>query len=166
MKLVLAAIVIIVLLSGYLVSFLIATASHDPDVWHKDPLTVATSETPNSFRMAPAGSTRERIDMTSPVYSEPAVVMAQAFDEFVLQQRATVRIAGLPPELMMTYVQRSEALKFPDYVSVKFMDLGDGTSTIAVYSRARYGYADMGVNQARVERWVKTLQTFEVEPGQ
>ena len=166
MKSVLAAIIVIALLSGYLVSFLIATAPHDPEVWHKDPITVATSETPNSFRMAPAGSTRERIDLVSPVYSEPAVVMAQAFDEFALQQRATVRIAGLPPELMMTYVQRSEALKFPDYISVKFIDLGDGTSTIAIYSRARYGYADMGVNQARVERWVKTLETFEIDAGQ
>lgn len=165
MKIYLAAIVIVTVLFGYLVFFLIATATHDPDVWHEDPLTVKSSETPNSFRMAPAGSTSERIDAISPAYTEDAVVLAEAFDEFVRKQRATVRIAGLPPELFMTYVQRTEKLKFPDYISVKFIGLEDGTTSIAVYSRSRYGYADLGMNQARVERWVKTLDTFKATAG-
>ena len=65
----------------------------------------------------------------------------------------------------MTYVQRTEKLKFPDYISVKFINLGDGNTTIAVYSRSRYGYADLGVNQARVEQWVRTLDSFKVETG-
>lgn len=165
MKKMIAGLLVCLILLGYLASFLIATAPHDPSVWHKDPLTVVTSDTPNSFRMAPAGSTQERIDAISPIYSEDPFILAEAFDEFALQQRATVKIAGLPPELMMTYVQRTEKLKFPDYISVKFIDMGDGNSTIAVYSRSRYGYADMGVNQARVERWVKTLDSFKVSTG-
>ena len=165
MKIYVAIIIAAIVLLGYLSSFLIATAPHDPDVWHVDPLIVATSETPNSFRMAPKASTDERIDSISPVYSEGALVLAQAFDEFVLQQRATVRIAGLPPELFMTYVQRTETLKFPDYISVKFIDFGDGTTTLSIYSRSRYGYADLGVNKERVERWVKTLDPFKITVG-
>lgn len=165
MKIFIGVFIVGLILIGYLTTFLIATVPHDPNVWHKDPLTVATSETPNSFRMAPKGSTQERIDVAAPIYSEDPFILAEAFDEFVVKQRATVRIAGLPPELMMTYVQRTEKLKFPDYISVKFLDMGDGTTSIAVYSRSRYGYADLGVNQARIERWVKTLETFEVEPG-
>jgi len=43
--------------------------------------------------------------------------------------------------------------------------MGDGNTSIAVYSRSRYGYADLGVNQARVERWVKTLESFKIESG-
>jgi len=165
MKIALGIIVIIVVLGGYFTSFLIATAPHDPEIWHKDPLVVATSETPNSFRMAQLGSTPERIDAISPVYSEDPFVLAEAFDDFARAQRATVRIAGLPPELFMTYVQRTETLKFPDYISIKFIPLDDGTTTLAVYSRSRYGYADLGANQARVERWVKTLDSFKVAPS-
>lgn len=161
--------VVVVLLAcalvAYFVSFRIATASHDPEVWHIDPLTVETSETPNSFRMAPAGSTTERVDAVSPIFSEDPLILAEAFDEFALNQRATIRIAGLPAELMVTYVQRTERLKLPDYITVKFFDYGDGTTSVAIYSRSRYGYADLGVNQARVERWIKTLESFEVEPG-
>lgn len=164
MKFVVAFIVLGAVLLGYLALFLIATAPHDPEVWHIDPLVAETSATPNAFRMAPSGSTGQRIDAIAPVYSEKPLVIAQAFDEFALSQRATVRIAGLPPELMMTYVQRTEKLKMPDYLTIKFIDLGDGKSTIAVYSRARYGYADLGVNQARVERWVKTLDSFVDTP--
>ena len=163
MKTIIGILIVALILLGYLVSFLIATAPHDPEVWHRDPLTVETSETPNSFRLAPVGSTNERIDAIAPIYSEDPFVLAEAFDEFALQQRATLRIAGLPPELMMTYVQRTERLKFPDYISVKFIDMGDGTTSVAIYSRSRYGYADLGTNQARVERWIKTLETFEVE---
>jgi len=161
MKLVLMFLVIGVVLLGYLGIFMISTAPHEPDVWHVDPLIVESSETPNSYRMAPEGLTEKRIDIISPIYSENALTIAQAFDEFALRQRSTVRIAGFPAELMMTYVQRTERLKFPDYISIKFIDLGDNTSTIAVYSRSRYGYADQGVNKARVDRWVKTLETFE-----
>lgn len=164
MKIVVALIVIGAVLLGYLALFLIATAPHDPEVWHIDPLVAETSSTPNAFRMAPAESTSQRIDAISPIYSEKPLVLAQAFDEFASSQRATVRFAGLPPELMMTYVQRTEKLKMPDYLTIKFIDLGDGRSTIAVYSRARYGYADLGVNQARVERWVKTLDSFIDRP--
>lgn len=165
MKIVVALIIAGAVLLGYLALFLISTAPHDPEVWHIDPLVAETSDTPNAFRMAPAGSTPQRIDAIAPVYSEKPLVLAQAFDEFALSQRATVRIAGLPPELMMTYVQRSEKLKMPDYLTIRFIDLGEGKSTIAVYSRARYGYSDMGVNKARVERWVKTLQSFEASPA-
>ena len=162
MKIVVMLVVLAAVLLGYLTLFLIATAPHDPEIWHVDPLVVEVSETPNSFRMAPPGSTDQPIDEASPIYSENALVLAQAFDEFALRQRATVRIAGLPPDLMMTYVQRTEKLKFPDYVSVKFIELEDGNSTIAVYSRSRYGYADQGVNEARVKRWVNTLRSFQV----
>jgi len=63
MKTILGVVFVCLLLGGYLISFLIATAPHDPDVWHQDPLNIVTSETPNSFRMAPQGSTSERIDV-------------------------------------------------------------------------------------------------------
>lgn len=148
--------------AGYFVIFRIATVSHDPADWHIDPLVAPASPTPNDFRMAPDGATRQRVDAVAPVYSVRPLVLAQAFDDFALSQRATARIAGLPPELMMTYVQRSPKLKIPDYLTVKFIALSDTTSTIAVYSRARFGYGDLGVNEARVRQWVGALDSFLV----
>lgn len=145
---------------GYMALFLIQSAPHDPEVWHLDPLTVASSETPNSFRVAPEGTPVERVDVASHIYAEDAAVLAEALDTYILRQPRTVRVAGYPSELFLTYAQRSETLKFPDYISIRLIPLGERRSTIAVYSRSRYGYGDMGVNEARVTSWLQTLDSF------
>jgi len=139
---------------------MIVTAAHDPAEWHVDPLTVAASDTPNDYRIALRSLTEERVDTEPPIYAERPLVLAQAFDQFAFSQRDTNRIAGLPPELMMTYVQYTETLKMPDYLTVKFIDLGDGTSTVAIYSRSRFGYGDMGMNERRAQSWIRSLDGF------
>ena len=160
MKYVVAAVVLLTILGGYLAWFMIVTAAHDPADWHVNPLTVPTSATPNDFRIAMRDMTEERVDAEPPIYSERPLILAQAFDQFAFSQRDTNRIAGLPPELMMTYVQHTATLKMPDYLTIKFIDLGDGTSTVAIYSRSRFGYGDMGMNQRRAESWIKALDSF------
>ncbi len=139
----------------------ISTVEHDPEVWHVDPLTEAQSLKPNSYRIAPPDLTPEFVDQPSPVYSANPTLMAKAFDDFVLSQSKTKRIAGSPEEGWMTYVQRTPRLNFPDYISVKFIDLNGGKSTIAIYSRSRFGHSDQGVNAQRVRTWVATLSSFE-----
>jgi len=140
------------------------SVKHEPEVWHVDPLTALQTVKPHSFRMAPPGLTTEVVDLPSPVYSANPTLMAKAFDDFVLSQSKTTRIAGSPEEGWMTYVQKSQRWGFPDYISVKFIDLNGGKSTIAIYSRSRFGHSDMGVNEARVRRWVSTLQSFVEDP--
>jgi uncharacterized protein (DUF1499 family) len=54
-------------------------------------------------------------------------------------------------------VQRSETLRFPDTNVVRYLALPEGGSTVAIYSRSQLGRADLGVNQARIERWLKKL---------
>ena len=74
------------------------------------------------------------------------------------------RLAGSAEEGWITYVQKTETLQAPDYVSVRFYDLdGDnlGKATIAVYSRSRFGHGDMGVNEARVKAWLTSISSFE-----
>ena len=162
MKFIVVLVILGAVLAGYLTLFLISTASHDPQVWHVDPLEVEACTSPNCFRVAPDGSTTERIDEVAPVYADRGIILAQAFHDFALTQRSTQHVAGLPTGQHMTYVQRSERLKMPDYISVKFIDLENDTSTIAIYSQSRYGYGDLGVNEARVKAWLTALEPFEV----
>ncbi|MEL6267324.1 MAG: DUF1499 domain-containing protein, partial [Pseudomonadota bacterium] len=58
-------------------------------------------------------------------------------------------VAGSAAEGFVTYVQTSRIVGFPDYVSARTVEGG-----IAVWSRSRYGYSDLGVNRARVEDWL------------
>lgn len=139
----------------------VSSVDHPPEVWHVDPLSAPQTAKPHSYRVAPPALTEEFVDLSAPVYTANPTLMAKAFDDFVLRQSKTLRVAGSPEEGWMTYVQRSERLNFPDYISVKFIDLNGGKSTVAIFSRSRFGHSDMGVNKARVNAWLATLSSFE-----
>ncbi len=141
----------------------VSSVEHEPDQWHVDPLVELQSIKPNSYRVAPPALTEEFVNLPAPVYTANPTLMAKAFDDFVLRQSKTIRIDGSPEEGWMTYVQRSQRLNFPDYISVKFIDLNGGNSTVAIYSRSRFGHSDMGVNEARVKAWMGSLRSFEDE---
>jgi len=137
------------------------SASHDPAEWHVDPLTAMRPATPNTYYVAPQAMVQDTVDLEAPVYAVPAEVMAKAFADYVLTQPNIIPLASDEGGLWATYVQRTPVLKMPDYISVKFVDLDGGRSTIAIYSRSRFGYGDMGVNKARVDLWLQSMSSFE-----
>jgi uncharacterized protein (DUF1499 family) len=152
---------LLVLVAGALLY--VRFAPLDAATWHVDPLTAPTPATPNSWRIAPPGQSPGTAGQPSAIYrATPAELMA-AFDRIALQQPETTRIAGTPEEGLVTYVQRTKLVKYPDYISVKAVDVGDGRSALAVLSRSRYGKSDMGVNKARMAEWLKGLAPLQEE---
>jgi uncharacterized protein (DUF1499 family) len=134
----------------------IRRASDDPAEWHLDPLTAPTPSTPNSYRVAPAGESIDR-DADAPTFSVSVSELAAAFDTVALGDDRVEVLAGSASDGFVTYVQRSAFFAFPDYVSVRFIAADDGGSTLAVFSRSRYGKGDLGVNKKRVTRWLEEL---------
>ena len=55
-----------------------------------------------------------------------------------------------------TWIHRSAIWGFPDYISVKAVREA-GRTRLSAYSRLRFGRKDMGVNRARLERWLTKL---------
>lgn len=137
------------------------TASHDPAEWHIDPLVVELPSSPNTYYVAPQSMVEAEVHLEAPVYAVPAAIMANAFNDYVLTQPNALAIAESADRLWTTYVQRTPVMKMPDYITVKFIDLEEGRSTLLVYSRSRFGYGDMGVNKARVDLWLQSLSSFE-----
>jgi len=137
------------------------SASHDPAEWHVDPLTAERPASPNTYYVAPQAMVQASVDLEAPIYTVPAAIMAKAFDDYVQTQPNIIALASDDGGLWATYVQRTPTLKMPDYISVKFIDLEEGRSTIAIYSRSRFGYGDMGVNKARVDLWLQSMSSFE-----
>ena len=66
----------------------------------------------------------------------------------------------------MSYVQRTPRLRLPDYITVKFIKLGEEFSTVAIFSRSRFGYGDLGLNETRTMQWLSTLKSFETDPSE
>lgn len=56
------------------------------------------------------------------------------------------------------YIQHSPIFRFPDIVTVEFVALGPERSSVAVYSRSRYGGYDFAENRKRVKRWLFQLE--------
>lgn len=127
-------------------------AKDDPTVWHVDPLTVVKHKNPNQFLLLPDGERRQ-----SPVFDMPAADLAETFQKVALGADRVAKLATSEDGLWCTYVQRSNLMRYPDYISVRFIELADGKSTLAVYSRSRFGRKDFGVNKARVKAWIGAM---------
>jgi uncharacterized protein (DUF1499 family) len=129
---------------------------HDAAVWHADPLVAAKPTTPNSYRVGPNGTTEP--DAMAPTFSISSADLAAKFDAIARGAGSDV-VGGSAAEGYVTYVQASSLFGFPDYVSVKFIEIDADNSTLAVFSRSRLGQSDLGVNKKRVEAWFAQLSS-------
>ncbi|MBK5932810.1 uncharacterized protein (DUF1499 family) [Rhodovulum imhoffii] len=131
----------------------VRAARDDPARWHADPEMAVRPVSPNAFLIrADTG------DMAPPVFPVPPSVLAQAVADVALGEPRTVLLAGAPEDLHMTFVQRSALWRFPDYISVRVGATPDGAS-LSAFSRSRFGRSDLGVNEARMIRWLEVLTT-------
>ena len=128
----------------------------NPADWHIDPLTAERTGKPNDYLVAPEGAASAEIDAPSPVFETSPEDLMQRFDAALMAEPRTTRLAGSVEAGFATYVQRSRIFGFPDYISAKALSVPDG-AVLAIWSRARYGYGDMGVNEARVKRLLEAL---------
>jgi uncharacterized protein (DUF1499 family) len=138
------------------VAIIMRLVPDDPADWHIDPATAERADAPNDYLVAPEGATAARPDRTAEVHALPPGELLRRFDAVATGAPRTERIAGTPDEGWITYVQRSRVFGFPDYVSVRALDVPGG-SALVVWSRSRFGYGDFGVNKDRVEGWLAAL---------
>lgn len=136
---------ILVLLAVLIVAaaIYVRVAPIDAAEWHVDPEEVTPPATSNFALLA--GPTAPQIDAV------PLVVAGRI--EAVAQAEGAVVVAGSLASGFVTYVVRSKVMGFPDFVSIHLDPHEDGTR-MNIFSRARYGQADLGVNTARVQRWL------------
>lgn len=130
-----------------------------PEAPFVDPLSVAPPDSPNWALAAPAGvETVGRATHRTPSYAATPQAALAAFDAAIRAEPRVERVerSGETP-VDATYVQRSLMFRFPDVVSVRALDLGDGRASLAVYSASVYGYGDLGVNDARMTRLLEAV---------
>lgn len=138
-----AALLLAVLAAGAWVRL----APDDPARWHVDPAAAEGTGRPNEALLR--GSDAPRLAMA------PAEALAR-LDAVAMAEPRVSRLAGDPADGFVTYVQRSALWGFPDYVSVRAV-AEEGGARLSIWSRSRHGYSDLGVNAARVDRWLAAL---------
>ena len=120
--------------------------------------TLTRPNKPNTFLMAPEGLCKAaKVDVVSPRYGVPAARLRQAFLQAVIAKPRVSHSFRDDAAMYDDFVVRSFLFRFPDLISVQFMDEKGGKSTLAIYSRSVYGHSDLGVNKARTTEWIRDL---------
>ena len=151
-------------LKWLLITVLVATAGlavtmrmvdDDPSIWHADPATAERTGRPNDYLVAPEGMAAAPADRVAKVHdTDPRALLFQ-LDAVARPAGATV-VAGSVDDLWITYVQRSMIFGFPDYISVRAVEV-EGGSALVIWSRSRYGRSDLGVNKKRIDGWLRQI---------
>lgn len=115
--------------------------------------------TPNQYLLAPEGLCEEDAPhRTARVYDIGGDELARRLLR-VIRGQPRIEERRHDAELnQYEFVQRTALLGFPDTITVQFLALGPRQSSLAIYSRSRYGYSDLGANKARVEKWLDALE--------
>jgi len=115
---------------------------------------------PNDSLAAPEGAAIRAVpDMTAPDFPVDAAALADAVRAVALSEPRTELLREDGEAGQIEFRQRSRVFGFPDLVTVQAVPRGEGRSSLFVWSRARYGIRDFGVNRARVRRWLAALAT-------
>jgi Protein of unknown function (DUF1499) len=96
--------------------------------------------------------------VTSPVFDLPWDRLHDYWTEVISGEKRTSRVVADPDARRFVYIQHSPVFRFPDIITVEFVPLGANRSSIAIYSRSRYGQYDFEKNRKRVEKWLALLE--------
>lgn len=102
-------------------------------------------------------------DIEAMLYPVTARGLRIAFAKMIASEPRVTTVDTNAATLTDRYIQRTGWFGFPDTIVVQFFDRPDGQSTLAIYSRSQFGESDLGVNKARVERWLSKLAE-QVQP--
>jgi len=120
----------------------------------------ASSGRANVFAACPPGYCTPPGDVASPIFATNWGRLNDYWSELIAVQPRVTLVSWDAQRRRATYIERSAIFGFPDIVTVEFVILSDGRSSLAIDSRSRYGRGDMGVNRRRVVAWLATLGTM------
>jgi uncharacterized protein (DUF1499 family) len=94
----------------------------------------------------------------SPTFALPADRLEQDWRQMLASEPGIVIVADEPAQHRLVVIQHTKLLRFPDVVTAEFAALDNDRSSVAVYSKSRYGSGDFGTNRKRVLRWLDRLR--------
>lgn len=113
-------------------------------------------DTPNDYLVCPDGFCKKaKPDRVPPVFPIPARDLKTRVDALLSKAPRTEIISASDTRIVA--VQRSLIFRFPDTIDIEVISVDPDTSSVAIYSRSRYGRSDLGANGRRVDGWLEQL---------
>ena len=120
--------------------------------------TLQRRDTPNDALACTPEFCAATADIAAPVFLRPPGEVFRAVEAALAGEPRLDRVAAEEGQGMLRYVQRSRILGFPDTIDVKVVPVAEGGSAVLLYSRSKLGRSDMGVNRARIVRWIGLIE--------
>jgi uncharacterized protein (DUF1499 family) len=119
--------------------------------------TIPRERKPNRALALPAHSPRDDADLECPVFPANVEQLRDAVVSIAAREPRT-HLLHLDREAMQAeFEQSSKIFRFPDTITVAFEAVDATHATLSIYSRAKLGHYDFGVNRKRVQRWLDLL---------
>ncbi len=112
---------------------------------------------PNQFLVLPAGFGSETPDAQSPTFALPPERLFELVSRVVGAEPRTHIGTEDAAARRLEVVQRTPLLRFADDVTIEVVP-ADGGAALAIYSRSRVGYSDLGTNAKRVLGWLAKIR--------
>ncbi|GGK35560.1 DUF1499 domain-containing protein [Salinarimonas ramus] len=119
---------------------------------------MARSDSPNDALACPEGVCAAPVDIVTPVYDVPGARLREIVVEVASAEPRTDIVYASIREETDRFVARTGLMRYPDTIAARIYGAGPGRSRLALYSRSQIGYSDMGVNRARLERWLEEIE--------
>ncbi|MEL6861705.1 MAG: DUF1499 domain-containing protein [Pseudomonadota bacterium] len=115
---------------------------------------------PNTCLAAPDNFTlASEADFAPPVFEMSADDLFGKLSAIVEAERSWSKLETDAGQRKLKFVATTGLLRFKDDVDVEIVPLESGQSTLAIYSRSRVGYSDLGTNRKRVNDLIGRVTT-------
>jgi uncharacterized protein (DUF1499 family) len=127
----------------------------DPAAW----ATLTRHATPNDALVCPAAHCpNAKADEEPKVYPVPPGELLARVKRIALADPDTKELPCEPHcDRTARFVQYTRLMRFPDTIDIEVLPAAADQSTLAIYSRSLIGRSDLGVNHARIARWLAAL---------
>jgi len=126
--------------------------------------TLKRSVKPNSYLLAPPGlCLASEPDQAPPEFNLTARALFSQLSEIIAGERSWGELVADPEALRLKFVARTALLRFKDDIDIMVIapdtQSGNGAigASLAIYSRSRIGYSDLGANKQRVDAIIARL---------
>jgi uncharacterized protein (DUF1499 family) len=113
---------------------------------------------PPSFLACPPHYCAAHPGMTVPIFAVRLQRLRDDWTKMIGRQPRVVEVNAQPDRRQLTYIQHSLVFRFPDIITVELVPFGPDRSSLALYSRSRYGRYDFHQNRRRVAAWLSQLE--------
>lgn len=113
---------------------------------------------PNYYWVCPVTYCNKAPSEHAPVFDVGKSKLQKIGDKILKAMPRMQLIKADTAESKFFYVQKSLVFRFPDYITIQYIDVSPQQSSVALLSRSKYGYYDFSVNKKRVQSILRQLQ--------